>query len=93
MGVCYSQNDHIIRQRRLTKKTVYKYSENKILNNTTDENSTKKYDNFKISCDNFYNINNNFNYSIVDNSSKNNQNKNNNNDESITDLNLLNQKY
>ena len=91
MGVCYSQNDHIIRQRRLTKKTVYKYSENKILNNTTDENSTKKYDNFKISCDNFYNINNNFNYSIVDNSSKNNQNKNNNNDESITDLNLLNQ--
>jgi len=97
MGVCYSQNDHIIRQRRLTKKTVYKYSENKILNNTTDEKNTKKYDDFKISCDNFYNINNNFNYSIIDNSSKNNQNQNNNNsnnnnnDESIVGLNLLNQ--
>lgn len=90
MGVCYSQNDHIIRQRRLTKKTVYKYSENKILNNTADDKNTKKYDDFKISCDNFYNINNNFNYSIIDNSSKNNQNKN-NNDESINDLNLLNQ--
>ena len=96
MGVCYSQNDHIIRQRRLTKKTVYKYSENKILNNTTDEKATKKYDDFKISCDNFYNINNNFNYSIIDNSSKNNQNQNNNNnnnnnDESIVGLNLMNQ--
>lgn len=96
MGVCYSQNDHIIRQRRLTKKTVYKYSENKILNNTTDEKATKKYDDFKISCDNFYNINNNFNYSIIDNSSKNNQNQNNNNnnnnnDESIVGLNLINQ--
>jgi len=97
MGVCYSQNDHIIRQRRLTKKTVYKYSENKILNNTTDEKNTKKYDDFKISCDNFYNINNNFNYSIIDNSSKNNQNQNNNNnnnnnnDESIVGLNLMNQ--
>lgn len=90
MGVCYSQNDHIIRQRRLTNKSVYKYSENKILNNTTDDKNTKKYDDFKISCDNFYNINNNFNYSIVDNSSKNNQNKNDNNDESINDLNLLN---
>ena len=91
MGVCYSQNDHIIRQRRLTKKTVYKYSENKILNNTIDDKNTKKYNNFKISCDNFYNINNNFNYSIVDNSSNNNQNNNNNNDESIIGLNLLNQ--
>ena len=93
MGVCYSHNDPIIRQRRLTKKTVYKYSENKILNNTVDDKNTKKYNNFKISCDNFYNINNNFNYSIIDNSSNNNQNKNNNNnnDESITGLNLLNQ--
>ena len=102
MGVCYSENDNKIRQRRLTKKTVYKYSENKILNNSTNEKKSKNFDDFKIkeiNCDNFYNINNNFNYSIIDNSSiNNNKNKNNNNntnnnnnDESIVGLNLMNQ--
>ena len=91
MGVCQNENDHIIRQRRLTKRTMYKYSENQILNNTATEKNSKKFDEFKINeinCDNFYNINNNFNYSVIENSPNNNKNKV---DESIDGLNLLNQ--
>lgn len=92
MGVCQSENDHIIRQRRLTKKTVYKYNDNQILmNNSMKENTSKKFEKFKINeinCDNFYSINNNFNYSIIDNSSNKNNNKN---EESIEGLNLMNQ--
>jgi hypothetical protein len=87
MGVCYS-DDRKIRQSRLTNKTAYKYSENKILDNSENEKNAKKFEQFKIkeiNCDTFYNINNNFNYSIIDNrnSAK--------NDESIQGLNLMNQ--
>ena len=91
MGVCNSENDHVIRQRRLTKKNVYKYSENQILNNTAHEKNSKKFDEFKIkeiNCDNFYNINNNFNYSVIENPPNNNKNIK---DESIDGINLMNQ--
>ena len=95
MGVCYSNNDRKIRQKRLTNKTVYKISENKILNNSKESNN-KQFGNFKekeinLNCENFYNINNNFNYSIIDNN--NNKNLNNKGDESISipGLNLMNQ--
>ena len=90
MGVCNSEND-VIRQRRLTKKNMYKYSENQILNNTAHEKNSKKFDKFKINeinCDNFYNINNNFNYSVIENPPNNNKNIN---DQSIDGLNLMNQ--
>ena len=91
MGVCQT-NDHKIRQRRLTKTTIYKINDNKvILNNSTREKKPKKFEKLKINeinCDNFYSINNNFNYSIVD-SNSNNKDDNKNN-ESIDDLNLMN---
>ena len=95
MGVCYSESDYKIRQSRLTNKTAYKFSENKVLNNSVSNKKSKRFEEFKIkeiNCDNFYNINNNFNYSVIDNSSSNKNNKYNlNDDESIGGLNLMNQ--
>ena len=93
MGVCQNDNDHIIRQRRLTKKTKYKYNENQILlNNSVNDKNSKKFEKFKINeinCDNFYSINNNFNYSIID---SNNPNENNSrNEDSIDGVKLMNQ--
>ena len=93
MGVCQNDNDHIIRQRRLTKKTKYKYNENQILlNNSVNDKNSKKFEKFKINeinCDNFYSINNNFNYSIIDNNIPN-ENKSKNED-SIDGIKLMNQ--
>lgn len=93
MGVCHNDNDHIIRQRRLTKKTKYKYNENHILlNNSINEKNSKKFEKFKINeinCDNFYSINNNFNYSIIDNNIP--IENNNKNEDSMDDIKLMNQ--
>ena len=93
MGVCQNDNDHIIRQRRLTKKTKYKYNENQILlNNSVNDKNSKKFEKFKINeinCDNFYSINNNFNYSMINNNAPNEYN--NKNEDSIDGIKLMNQ--
>ena len=93
MGVCQNDNDHIIRQRRLTKKTKYKYNENQILlSNSVNDKNSKKFEKFKINeinCDNFYSINNNFNYSMINNNAPNEYN--NKNEDSIDGIKLMNQ--
>ena len=93
MGVCGTENERKIRQRRLTnKKTFSEFNGKSKLNKSVSQKKSKKFDEFKIqeiNCDNFYNINNNYNYSIIENTSNN--QKNNKNDESIDGLNLMNQ--
>ena len=84
MGICDSTNEG--RVIRLTKRTMYQFNDNKLKKQSIPENS-KSFKEFKIkeiNCGNFYNINNNYNYSI----------SNNNNeptDESINGLKLMNQ--
>ena len=85
MGVCQT-DDSRINQRRLNPATIYQINNNK--QSLKGKNSTKfeKLKMNEINCSNFININNNFNYSLVDIASNNNKN-----DESIEDLNLMNQ--
>ena len=89
MGVCQT-DDRRINQRRLNPSTIYQINNNKkSLNKTLKGKNSTKFEKLKmneINCSNFININNNFNYSLVDAASNNNKN-----DESIEDLNLMNQ--
>ena len=73
MGICQSNNER--RVIRLTKKTTYQLNENKSkkYNNTEALNNFKEFKIKEIKCGNFYNINNNYNYSIsnIDNREQN----------------------
>ena len=85
MGICQATNEGRII--RLTKKTMYQFNENKAKIISIPENS-KDFKQFKIKeikCGNFYNINNNYNYSI---SNKDEKDKH---DEEIKGLKLVNQ--
>ena len=85
MGICQSNNER--RVIRLTKKTTYQLNENKSkkYNNTEALNNFKEFKIKEIKCGNFYNINNNYNYSIsnIDNREQ--------NEEPTNDLKLINQ--
>ena len=84
MGICDSFNEG--RVIRLTKRNMYQFNENKLKKESISENS-KGFKEFKIkeiNCGNFYNINNNYNFSISNN---NNEPK----DEQINGLKLMNQ--
>ena len=84
MGICDSSNEG--RVIRLTKRTMYQFNDNKLKKESIPENS-KSFKEFKIkeiNCGNFYNINNNYNYSISNNT---NEEK----DETIKGLKLMNQ--
>ena len=87
MGICNSSNEGRII--RLTKKTIYQFNDNE-KNPKKNQNpvTSKSFKDFKIKeikCGNFYNINNNYNYSIS------NTNNKEQNDEPITGLKLINQ--
>ena len=85
MGICDSSNEGRII--RLTKKSKYQFNDNKP-KKKLDSNTSKSFQQFKIkeiNCENFYNINNNYNYSISNNNDKE------QNNESINGLKLMNQ--
>ena len=70
MGICNSSNEG--RVIRLTKRTMYQFNDNKLKKVSIPGNS-KSFKDFKIkeiNCGNFYNINNNYNYSISNNTNE-----------------------